>query len=135
MRFLEIHMPISENAVNQGVAKHLQSRGYEIVSQALGKQHGKDIVAKHGGTELWVTVKGYPKITSKTRPETQARHYFRDAVFDIIDWRNCSKKVELAVALPDRKTYRNAATRTTGWLQEKARFRFLWFDDVNGVTE
>lgn len=78
----------------------LASQGYSIrsVVDTASKLQGKDIVAiTPEGRELWVSVKGFPESNSFT----QARHYFAQAVFDVILYRSENPVVELALALPD----------------------------------
>jgi hypothetical protein len=58
-------------------------------------------------------VKGWPEKS----PNTQARHWFSQAAFDLVMYRDQSPSVELAVGLPDGfKTYRNLLARIT-WLR------------------
>lgn len=64
-------------------------------------QKDKDIVAEHNGNTLWVSVKGSPRGTKRTHPSTQAGHWFKQAVFDILEYRGEDKGVELGLALPD----------------------------------
>ncbi|MBI4340147.1 MAG: hypothetical protein HY680_09385 [Chloroflexi bacterium] len=123
--------PIPEDEVNDAIASYLQSQGYQILVQNKGHKQGKDIVARKNEQELWITVKGYPKGTEKTNPQTQATHYFKDAIFDVVAWKNESSTTKVAVALPNRPVYRSLASKTK-WLQVQANFKFLWFDNQTG---
>lgn len=91
-------------------------------------------MARFPGTPrlLWVTVKGYPQGTSRTSPATQARHWFKRAIFDILDWRGRDQAVALAVALPEKEVYRKLADRVR-YLQPMLRFAFLWVREDGGV--
>jgi hypothetical protein len=44
-------------------------------------------VAEKDGKALWVSVKDYPRATAKTNPLVQARHWFKQAIFDMIEYR------------------------------------------------
>jgi len=74
---------------------------------------------------LWVTVKGYPKGTDKTKPSVQARHWFKQAIFDIIVYREEDNHVSLAVAMPDYPRYRKLAQKIP-WFKKAAHFAYFW---------
>jgi hypothetical protein len=94
---------------------------------------GAERLRGNNGRELWVTVKGYPKGTSKTSPSTQARHWFSHAIFDLILYRSERQDVVLAAAFPDNfKTYQNLATRV-GWLKETLPFTLFWIESDGGI--
>ena len=126
-----------EGNVQAIVVRYLVAQNYKICSVAntATKQSGVDIIAKKDGTELWVTVKGYPKGTTHTQPMTQAGHWFKDVIFDIIQYRQGSKQLLLAVALPDYPRFRALAKRIT-WFQATANFVYFWIqEDGNVKTE
>jgi hypothetical protein len=116
-----------EGNVQQVVIEHLRKAGYRIVrfADTATRQPGKDIEAESKIGPLWVTVKGYPEGTDRTRPSTQAGHWFKQALFDIVAWRGEDQAVELALALPDFPRYRDLAMRVA-WLQPVARFSLIW---------
>ena len=116
-----------EGNVQAAVVRHLVNKGYSItrVADTGAREKGKDIEAKGPSGVVWVTAKGYPRETPKTRPQTQAGHWFSGALFDIICWRGENSEAELAMALPDFPPYRNLAQRVS-WLKSAARFRFIW---------
>lgn len=90
-----------EGNIQAVLVNHLSMNGYRIVSTANTASHesGKDIEAVGAdGKILWVSVKGWPEKSQNT----QARHWFSQALFDIILYRNESKNVDLAVAFPDK---------------------------------
>jgi hypothetical protein len=124
---------VFEDQVKRAVKEYLESTGCEVKSVAWGREPGRDIEAVRDGKPLWVTAKGYPSGTAKTRASTQAEHYFKEAIFDVVAWRTESMEADIAVALPDRLTYRKLGQKTR-WLQEHACFNFLWVDDKNGVV-
>ena len=116
-----------EGNVQAVVVRTLAAQDYIIrsVSDTASRQRGKDIVAERNGTPLWITVKGYPKDTGKTPASTQAGHYFKEVIFDIIEYRGESEVAELGIALPDFRRYRSLAKKTD-WLQSVAKFSFYW---------
>lgn len=123
-----------EGNVQSRVAAYLLGQGYVIrrIADTANHEHGIDLVAEKGGRALWVTVKGYPAGTDRTRPSTQARHWFKGALFDIVVWRGEDTQVDLAMALPDFPRYRRLAERVC-WLQSSARFSYLWVREDGSV--
>lgn len=77
-------------------------------------------------------MKGYPKGTEKTRPSTQAGHWFKDVIFDVIEYRGESAEAELAVALPDYPCYRALAGKIT-WFQAAAKFTYYWVQENGDI--
>lgn len=124
-----------EGNVQSAVVAYLVRLGYTIerVADTAAKEAGKDVAARRDGRSLWVSVKGYPSGTARTSPSTQARHWFKDGLFDIIDWRGQDGDADLALALPDFPTYRGLAQRVA-WLQPIARFTMLWVQE-DGTVE
>ena len=125
-----------EGKVQQVVVEYLRKAGYRIVrfADTATRQPGKDIEAESETGPLWVTVKGYPEGTDRTRPSTQAGHWFKQALFDIVAWRGEDQAVELALALPDSPRYRDLAARVA-WLQPVARFTFIWVMEDGTIEE
>jgi len=104
------------------------------VADTASRQRGKDIEAVKDGKPVWVSVKGYPRGTEKTNPTTQASHWFKQAVFDILEYRGEDSSVELGLALPDFPRYRDLAARIT-WLQPLANFTYYWVQESGEVKE
>jgi hypothetical protein len=123
-----------EGNVQARVVAYLAAQGYSIrsVADTASRTQGKDIVAvTPDGCELWVSVKGFPANNSYT----QARHYFAQAVFDVILYRSENPAAELALALPDGvPTYRGLASRVS-WLRRNLPLRIYWVDDLGNVKE
>lgn len=90
-------------------------------------------MAQKNADQLWVTVKGYPKGTPRTKPSTQARHWFEAALFDVVDWHGENANVAIVCALPDYKVYRKLAQRVS-WLQRIFDFTFMWVKENDEVT-
>jgi hypothetical protein len=104
------------------------------VADTASRQKGKDIEAVKASRLLWVSVKGYPQGTEKTRPSTQAGHWFKQAVFDILEYRGEDTEAELALALPDFPRYRSLA-ESIDWLKPKARFTYYWVQESGEVIK
>ncbi|RJR26680.1 MarR family transcriptional regulator [candidate division WWE3 bacterium] len=124
-----------EGNVQGMVVKFLTKQGYSIIRAAdtRSKEHGKDIEATKDSRTLWVTVKGFPKGTPKTHPSTQAGHWFKGALFEIVAWRGESEFAKLAIALPDYPRYRKLAAKIT-WLQPVTRFSYYWVRE-DGIVD
>lgn len=117
-----------EGHVQATIAAYLAVSGYELkqVVDTASKEQGVDIIAERAGKQLWVTVKGYPKGTSKTNPNTQSRHWFSHAMFDVVRYRTKRPDIEIGVGLPDGFTsYLNLAP-SVAWLHDAAPFTFFW---------
>lgn len=124
-----------EGNVQSKVINSLAVQGYQIrsVADTASHQQGIDIVAEKDGKPLWVSVKGYPRGTDKTNPSLQAGHWFKQAVFDIIEYRERDRTVSLAVALPDFPRYRSMAQKIT-WLKPVANFAYFWVNENGEVV-
>ena len=71
---------------------------------------------------LWVAVKGFPENKRQTQPATQARHWFSQAIFDLVCYHGENSIVSLALEIPDvRRTYRNLLKKTE------------WFPSIQSV--
>jgi hypothetical protein len=79
-----------------------------------------------------VSVKGYPQVPEKTNASSQARQWFKQAIFDIIEYRERDKEAFLVVAFPDFRTYRKLAKKIT-WFQSAAKFVYLWVKEDGSV--
>ena len=124
-----------EGNVQSKVISYLAKQGYNIrsVADTASHQQGIDIVAEKDEKPLWVSTKGYPQGTDKTNPSTQAGHWFKQAIFDIIEYRERDKNVLLAVALPDYPRYHSLAQKIT-WLKPIANFSYFWVKEYGEVT-
>lgn len=114
-----------EGNVQDRVVTYLTLNGYTIrsVADTASREAGKDIVAvAPDGSELLVSVKGYPEKSSNV----QARHWFSGAVFDLVLYRGESPNVRLALALPGGfATYTNLLPRIA-WLKQSMQFQVFW---------
>jgi hypothetical protein len=116
-----------EGNVQETVARHLATQDCTIhsIADTVSRKPGKDIVAERKGNPVWITVKGYPVGTSKTHPSTQAGHWFKQAIFDLVQYRGESKTADLGIALPDFPRYRALAQKIS-WFQPVTGFTYYW---------
>ncbi len=124
-----------EGNVQSKVINFLAEQGYHIRSVVDTGSHkqGIDIVAEKDGQPLWVSVKGYPQGTEKTNPSVQTSHWFKEAIFDVIEYRERDRNASLAVALPDFPRYRSMAQKIT-WLKSVADFLYFWVNENGKVA-
>ena len=121
-----------EGNIQSNLASYLAKEDYKItrIADTKSRESGKDIEAiKSDGKILWVSVKGWPEKSENT----QGRHWFSQALFDVILYRDESKEVELALAFPDEfQTYLNLAKRIK-WFKDSARFKIFWISKHGSV--
>lgn len=124
-----------EGNIQSKIVNYLMTQNYRICSVAdtATHQQGIDIIAEQNGKNLWVSVKGYPKGTDKTNPSSQAVHWFKHAIFDIIQYREKDKNVLLAVALPDYPRY-HTLTKKISWFKPVAKFSYFWVKENGEVS-
>lgn len=124
-----------EGNVQTKVVEYLRAQGYQNISEVdtASHQRGIDIKAEQSGISLWVTVKGYPIGTKKTNPSVQAAHWFKHAIFNIVQYRERDKEVLLAVALPDKTRYQDLAKKIT-WFKPIAKFSYFWVRENGEVS-
>jgi hypothetical protein len=123
-----------EGNVQGRIVQHLKARGYKILREADtdSKESGRDIEAQGvDDGKLWLSVKGYPEKS----PNTQARHWFAEALFDLILYRSGNSTVVLGIGLPEGyKTYMSLS-RKVAWFKRSAPFRFYWVSESGAVRE
>ncbi len=124
-----------EGNVQSRVVAHLAREEWKIrsVADTLSRQRGIDIVAERGDAVLWITAKGYPEGADKTNPSTQAGHWFKQAVFDIVKYRGENCDALLAIALPDFPRYRSLA-KMIAWLEPVADYEYYWVTEDGSVS-
>jgi hypothetical protein len=121
-----------EGNVQQRIVDYLRAKEWEILTNAntASREQGKDIVAKKNGKELWVSVKGWPEKSQNT----QARHWFSGALFDLVLYKDINSSVYLALGLPGGfRTYENLSGRVT-WLRKNLPFEIIFVAE-NGEIE
>ena len=123
-----------EGNVQSAIVQYLCAKGYKIirVANTETREQGKDIEANTpAGETLWISVKGFPEKSQNT----QARHWFSQALFDIILYREENTNVQLGIGLPDEvRTYLNLAARIN-WFKGASRLKFFWVSKNGSVRE
>jgi len=123
-----------EGNVQSAIVQYLCENGYKIsrVSNTESREQGKDIEATSpAGETIWISVKGFPEKSANT----QARHWFSQALFDMILYKDENHNAKLGIGLPDEMpTYSNLASRIS-WFKEACGFNFFWVSQDGKVRE
>jgi hypothetical protein len=124
-----------EGNVQSKVIVYLSANHYQIrsVADTANHQQGIDIIAEKNGKPLWVSVKGYPRGTERTNATVQAAHWFKEVIFDMIEYRERNREVLLAIALPDYPRYHSLAKKIS-WFKSVVNFSYYWVKEDGGVT-
>lgn len=108
------------NVLEKIVEYMINVEGFEILlkSDTEKRKHGPDILARKGNILRYVAVKGYPSLRyirdfpggrkgelKRTAPATQARHWFSEALFELILQKSKNERLEIALGLPKFPTY------------------------------
>lgn len=103
------------------------------VADTLRKEPGPDIKAERkledGSVEIrQVAVKGYPSRyytqgekkgqVKRTSRSTQARHWFAEAIMELILTKSQDESIQIALGIPDFRVYRKLLNRIK-WFREK----------------
>ncbi|GAA1378448.1 DUF7662 domain-containing protein [Catellatospora chokoriensis] len=135
-------MPIAEDqteAVTQSLlVAYLMREGWRIerTADTASREQGIDVVASRDGRILAVEVKGYPSTSysdpsrayevKPTRPAGQARQWYSHALLKALLTRDAHPTYEIAIGLPDMRTYRLLHERTANSLRElQIRLAFI----------
>jgi len=125
-----------EGNVQARLVSWLQDNGYIIIETADTKSRSKGVDIKANdsqGRTLWISVKGYP---DTKRPQTQARHHFAEALFDMILYRGKSNLVCLAIGLPAGfVTYKNLVKKVARFRKEIFPFDIYWVSEDGSVCK
>ena len=124
-----------EGNIQARIVSHLVEHGHAIHAVANTATHaqGKDIETKSPNERtLWVSVKGFPERSANV----QARHWFSQALFDVILYRDEDTTAELAIGLPAGfSTYENLSKRIR-WFKHAVPFRIFWvYEDGHVAVE
>lgn len=99
-------------------------------SNTQSRETGKDIIATKRDRELWLSVKGWPDKSSNT----QARHWFSGALFDLVLYRTENPTVSLAIGLPGGfRTYESLLPRVR-WLRQQLPFEVYFVAQSGAVS-
>lgn len=134
-----------EGNVQAKIVEHMKKEGFAIVRQAstLRKERGPDIVGNKGMVKRIVAVKGYPsdKYVSgfrkgkkkPTNPILQARHWFAEALLEVILAKSESSDIEIAIGLPKFARYVNLFNRVL-WFSKSIGLYLYLVDADNAVS-
>lgn len=129
----------TEANVQASVVTALAAEGWRILSVAntATKEHGVDVIAARDTQTLGVEVKGFPSRNyadparageaKRTRPSTQAGHWFAQAVLAAMRLRGKEPTWRSVIALPDFPRYRDLHAETAGSLAA-AQIEVWWVD-------
>ena len=123
-----------EGNVQNRIVAHLKTKGYEIINEAdtASREAGVDIRAINtSGKELLISVKGYPDRSKNT----QARHWFSQAIFDIIIYKQNYPDSDLAIGLPSGFTTYNNLIPKVLWLKKTTSFSVFWVSEGGQVIQ
>ena len=121
-----------EGNIQDAIVEYLREAGWEISRSAdtTSREAGKDIEAKRGSRELWVSVKGWPQKSANT----QAPHWFAAALFDLVLYRTDNPSVDLAIGIPGGfSIYGNLLPRIR-WMREKIPFNVFEVSESGDVS-
>ena len=137
-----------EGNIQDMIIKHLKSTGFDKVSGAdtSTKEQGPDIAAYERGKKWVIEVKGYPsdkyvedrgdkkKGASKpTRPATQARHWFSEALMSVLLAKSEEPCIEVGLGFPRMETYLTFLKRVA-YFREKMGIH-VFIVDENGLVK
>lgn len=122
-----------EGNVQARIVSELVRTGFQIkrVADTKSREPGRDIEAiSPDGHELWASIKGFPEKSGNT----QARHWFADAVLDLLLYKDENPTVQLALGLPKGfSTYENLAARVRR-VRRELPFLIYWVDGQGNTT-
>ncbi len=114
-----------EGNVQESLVEYLTNKNIYIKNTAntLTRETGKDIEAiLPDNTKFWISVKGFPEKSKNT----QARHWFSQAIFDMIIYHGEDSKVKLGIAFPNKGvTYKNLIKKIE-WFLIKFDISIFW---------
>jgi len=138
------------NVQNRIIEYMVKNEGFQIIRSADPgkKERGPDIFAQRrlsdGSFERRrVAVKGYPSERyvdgerrgekKRTDPSTQARHWFGEALLELVLAKSKDENLQIALGLPDKKVYRNLLKRIK-WFREKVGLLCYLVDEHGEVN-
>jgi hypothetical protein len=137
-----------EGNIQRKIIEYMESsEHFEIlkVADCEAKKGGPDILAGRETGKRHVEVKGYPSTRytadfpggrkgerKKTQPGTQARHWFSEALLNVILAKSKDNNIEIALGFPNKQVYINLLERIR-WLREKIGI-ISYIVDENGVV-
>jgi hypothetical protein len=120
----------TEAATQSLLVAHLRRHGWHVerTADTASREQGIDVIASKEGRILAVEVKGYPSTSyadprradeiKPTSPASQARQWYSHALLKALLTRDEHPTYEIAICLPDMRTYRQLHERTANSLRE-----------------
>jgi hypothetical protein len=105
-------MVLTEDRVTDAVCRHLVADKWKIISRAMGRKHGTDIVATRNGTRLEIEAKGAGSSDSRTKrygqefSQAQVFTHVGEAVLKALRV-VATGRAQAAIALPDSRNHRS----------------------------
>lgn len=134
-----------EGNVQKRIIEYMKNaEGFEILESAdtLSKARGPDILAEKSGVKRIVSVKGYPSdkyvdgeragLKKRTNPKTQAKHWFSEAILDLMRAKSAQPEIEIALGFPGYDRFIRLL-REVKWFRERVNL-FCYFVDANGTV-
>jgi hypothetical protein len=117
-----------EGNVQKCLVCHLETQGWECsMVDTVTRQRGPDIDARLNGKRMLVEVKGYPKNVYQrgpkrgqpkpTKPGLQARHWYGQALLQVLLHKADMPDTQIALAFPDLPLYDKLIARTGSSLE------------------
>lgn len=124
-----------EGKIQGKIVDFLQSRKYDIrqVANTATKEPGVDIVAQDAqNVQHLVSVKGFPFENNKHK-NTQARHWFAEALFDLILYRQDYPEATFALGMPDGFPTYDRLRKRIDWFKQTLPFIIYWVNSDGDV--
>ena len=126
-----------EGNIQNKIVDFLKHQGYQVLKEAntASKEPGVDITAISPAMKrLLVSVKGFP-YEHNANKNTQARHWFAEAIFDLVLYHQDFPEVMLAIGIPEGfPTYQNLSKKVI-WFKESLPFKYFWVTQEGNVRE
>jgi len=135
-------MVLSEDAVVDACCKHLEKKGFSILSKAYGSEHGVDVIAE--GEEFKVLIEAKGSTSGRKGSNRYGLPFNSNQVFDVVAKaifkamtnRSSSSYSDgdvLAIALPDTPLFRHYHERVSHSLAQIQLVTF-WVSESDGTT-
>jgi len=131
---------LTENEVVILMRKHLETKGWKIVSSCLGQERGNDIVASMNGKTLVIEAKGAKasdESSSKRREQFssgQIKNHFGKALVKILEQMSLHPDFEFGIARPNDRYLRKHTENLVPYLK-KLDIKHFWVSEDEIIIE
>jgi hypothetical protein len=135
-----------EANLSKSLVIYLLKKNYQIEKNNSDniKKRGVDIIAIRDGKRDLIEVKGYPSrfymdrkkkgMKKKTKPETQAKHWFSQVITaTIFNYSNLKRGDQVSIALPDQPTYLRLIQKASKFFVDHNIFIKIYLVDKNAI--